>query len=64
MITAQVALSPESTIFLWYQGLTTLQRLSVNCWLTTGDPRLLFFVFPDFAKHYQYLARVLSTPCG
>ena len=36
-------LSVEEIAFVkWYRQLPTLERCAVNCWLRTGDPRLIF----------------------
>jgi hypothetical protein len=34
----------ELVFFEWYRSLNTLERLAVNCWLRTGDNRLILFL--------------------
>ncbi|CAG1013071.1 hypothetical protein ANRL4_04830 [Anaerolineae bacterium] len=43
----------ELKFIVWYRTLTTLERLAVNYWLTTGDSRLIAFL----REHSERLQR-------
>lgn len=38
----------------WYRSLNTLERLAVNCWLKTGDDRLICWLRPSSATLQQF----------
>lgn len=34
----------ECKLILWYRSLSNVERLALNCWLLTGDTRLIMWL--------------------
>lgn len=52
----------EVRLVLWYRSLGNLERLAINCWLITGDARLIVWLrIRLFGSQAHYLAEVAAS---